>query len=582
MRRGRNGGFCLPLLISLPDRPVFLRGKRSRHKFGVFNIMTSIGPYSYEQYLQVIESFHGYPAPGLILGGFMVDLALKHVPKDILLDAISETPLCLPDAIQLLTPCTVGNGWLKIINLGRYALSLYEKYGGEGVRVYVDVAKLENWSEIKSWMFKLKPKAEQDSGLLLAQLKEAGGSICGLKHVRIKPQFMGKTKRGKIATCVLCGESYPFRDGVVCKGCQGEAPYDIGNSTKTSMLPDPPLRAVAADKAVGKHVFHDMTVIAPGESKGPAFVKGQSIQVGDLCRLQQMGRRTVYVAEENDFSSDWVHENEAALAFAKAMSGDGVSFDEPPREGRITLKAARDGLFLVDANLLERFNLIPGVMCASRRNYSVVTEGCQLAATRPIPLLIPREHFNSALNVLGDGPLFRIVPMKQARVGILVTGTEVFQGVIEDRFAPIITSKVEQYRCTVVGSTIVPDNREAIAQGLKELINLGADLIVTTAGLSVDPDDVTRQGLMDAGVTDVLYGAPIIPGAMTLLARLGNVSIMGVPACALYFKITGFELLLPWILAGLNITRRELAKLGHGAFCLGCKACTFPKCPFGG
>lgn len=545
--------------------------------------MTTIGPYSFEQYLQVIESFHGYPAPGLILGGFMVDLALKHVPEGVLLDAISETPSCLPDAIQLLTPCTIGNGWLKIINLGRYALSLYEKFEGEGVRVYVDPRKLDQWSEIKTWLFKLKPKAEQDSELLFAQIKEAGSSICELQRIRVQTRYRGKTKRGKITACVLCGEPYPTADGAVCRGCQGEAPYELEESPETTTtIPDPPLMAIAANQALGKRVFHDMTMIVPGESKGAVFVKGQSLQVGDLCRLQQMGRRSVYVQEENDLSSDWVHENEAALAFARAMSGDGVAIEEPPREGKITLKAARDGLFLVDADLLERFNLISGVMCASRKTCSVVTEGRQLAATRAIPLLLPRGDFNKALAVLDDGPLFRIVPMRQARVGILVTGSEVFQGIIEDRFAPIITSKVEQYRCTVAGSIIVPDEREAVARGVNELLDTGADLIVTTAGLSVDPDDVTRQGLMDAGATDMLYGAPIIPGAMTLIARRGDIPIMGVPACALYFKVTGFDLLLPRVLAGLTITRRDLARLGHGSFCLGCKSCTFPKCPFGG
>jgi formylmethanofuran dehydrogenase subunit E len=167
-------------------------------------------------------------------------------------------------------------------------------------------------------------------------------------------------------------------------------------------------------------------------------------------------------------------------------------------------------------------------------------------------------------------------------VGILVTGSEVFQGLIEDQFVPIITAKVERHGCSVVGSLIVPDDRRAIVDGIANLVESGADLVVTTAGLSVDPDDVTRQGLIDAGATDLLHGAPIIPGAMLLLANIGDVQVIGVPACALYFKTTAFDLLLPRLLAGLQTTRRDLAKLGHGAFCLACKTCTFPKCPFGG
>ncbi len=543
--------------------------------------MSRIGNYSLDEYLQVIESFHGYPAPGLVLGGFMVDLAMKQMPEGILLDAISETPACLPDAIQLLTPCTVGNGWLKIINLGRYALSLYEKYEGEGVRVYLDVTKLDQWQEIRSWFLKLKEKAEQDKDLLLAQMKEAGASICGFQRVRIHPRFRGKTKRGGISTCVLCGEPYPLRDGAICRACQGEAPYMTEESAESPSDGIPPLKAISPEQAIGKQLLHDMTMIVPGESKGPVFSKGQRIAVGDLCRLQQMGRQTVYVHEENEIPSDWVHENEAALAFARAMAGEGIAFDEHPREGRITFRAGRAGLFVVHEEPLERFNMLTGVVCASRKTFTVVTEGRQLAATRAIPLLLPRRDFIKASAVLTDGPLFRVLPLREALVGILVTGSEVFQGIIEDKFAPIITSKVERYRCNVLESIIVPDDRQAICKGVHQLMEKGADLLITTAGLSVDPDDVTRQGLLDAGATDMLYGAPVIPGAMTLLARIGNVRIMGVPACALYFKTTSFDLLLPRILAGLAIRRQDLAKLGHGAFCLACKACTFPKCPFG-
>lgn len=172
--------------------------------------------------------------------------------------------------------------------------------------------------------------------------------------------------------------------------------------------------------------------------------------------------------------------------------------------------------------------------------------------------------------------------MRKARVGILVTGSEVFQGLVEDRFIPIIGAKVKDFGCRVAKAVIVPDDRNAIRDGVEELIQCGTDLLITTAGLSVDPDDVTRRGLTDAGATDILYGMPVLPGTMALLARIGSVQVLGVPACALYFKTTSFDLLFPRLLAGLEITRRDLAKLGHGSFCLECKACTFPKCPFGG
>ncbi len=539
-----------------------------------------IGRFTYDEFVSAVEAFHGYRAPGLIMGGFMVDLALSRMPEGILFEAVSETRNCLPDAIQLLTPCTTGNGWMKVLNLGRYALSLYDKHTGEGVRIFIDAAKVRAWSEIEAWFFKLKGKNEQDEELLLSQIKEAGRDIYGVEPIRIQPQFLTKYHKAGVTVCSLCGEPYPLEDGAICRGCQGEAPYISPGVDQTPEGPQ--MHAVPVREAVGKTALHDMTMIVPGKSKGAAFVRGQELSAGDLCQLQRMGRQRVYVEELNSTGSDWVHENEAALAFAEAMSGEGVRFIGPPREGKINFLADRTGLFIVNDECLEEFNMIPGVMCASRRSYTPVIGGRGVAGTRAIPLYLPRASFLKAMTVLRYGPIFQVLPMRKARVGILVTGSEVFQGLIEDRFIPIIGAKAEAMNCKVVKSVIVPDDRKAISDGVRELLRAGTDLLVTTAGLSVDPDDVTRQGLSDAGATDMLYGAPVLPGAMTLLARIGTVQVMGVPACALYFKTTSFDLLFPRLLAGLEVSRRDLAKLGHGSFCLECKACTYPKCPFGG
>jgi formylmethanofuran dehydrogenase subunit E len=211
----------------------------------------------------------------------------------------------------------------------------------------------------------------------------------------------------------------------------------------------------------------------------------------------------------------------------------------------------------------------------------MVDKGFKLAGTRAIPLFLHREDFLKAMGILADGPLFQVLALRRARVGILVTGTEVFNGLVEDKFIPIISNKAQKYGCKVVKGLILPDDRQAISRGVRELLDAGADLLITTAGLSVDPDDVTRQALADAGAKDMLYGTPILPGAMTLLTHIDGVQVIGVPACALYFKTTSLDLLLPRLLAGLDITRRDLARLGHGSFCLACKTCTFPKCPFG-
>jgi formylmethanofuran dehydrogenase subunit E len=185
-----------------------------------------VGPYTRDEFLNRVRSFHGSEAPGVIVGGIMVGIAMEQIPKGVLFDSICETSSCLPDAIQLLTPCSIGNGWLKIINMGRFALSLYDKHKGNGVRISVDLGKLQSWDEIKAWLLKLKTKNEQDRERLQEQIWSAGRDIYTLDSIQVKARYLIKQSKGSIGVCSVCGEAYPVKDGAVCLGCQGEAPYE--------------------------------------------------------------------------------------------------------------------------------------------------------------------------------------------------------------------------------------------------------------------------------------------------------------------------------------------------------------------
>ncbi len=542
----------------------------------------NIGEYTFEEFKEMARKFHGYPAPGLLIGGYMVAEAKSRLPEGTLFEAMVESAKCLPDAVQLLTLCSVGNNWMKVLNLGRYAVSLYDKYTGEGFRVAVDTTKLDAWPEIRDWFLKLRPKREQDTERLFQEIEAAGIGICSVAPIVMDPKYLAHAHMGAVHVCPACGEPYPGKDGAICRGCQGEAPYLRQGPAEGQEIArrGPELRAVAVEEAVGGKALHDMTQIIPGQTKDAAFSAGQELSVGDVCRLQQMGRFHVYVEGEHP-GDEWVHENDAVEAFAKKIAGPGVVYTLPAKEGKINFRAEHDGVLSIDREALTRFNMAPDVMCATRQGDMIVEAGKDLAGSRAIPLYISRDNYSRALAALGDGPLLRVLPLRKAKVGIMVTGTEVFQGIIEDKFAGIVTNKVERLGCTVVGSTVAPDDRAAIADGVRALLGAGADLIVTTAGMSVDPDDVTRPALADCGMTDALYGMPVLPGTMSLIGRIGDVQVLGVPACALFFKTTGFDLLLPRLLAGMRITRADLARLGEGGFCLQCKSCTFPKCPFG-
>ncbi len=198
--------------------------------------MGSIQGYSFEEYAEIVRKFHGAAAPGVIIGGYMVDLAVRNLPEGILYNAVSETKSCLPDAIQLLTPCTIGNGCLKIVNLERYALVLHKKKDNKGIRVFLDAEKILFWPEIYAWYFKLKSKQEQDSKKLLQQIQEAGDTILGSHMVNVDPKFAQKQHKGTIAICPECCEAYPAKSGEICLGCQGKAPYEYVSKEHTAKV----------------------------------------------------------------------------------------------------------------------------------------------------------------------------------------------------------------------------------------------------------------------------------------------------------------------------------------------------------
>ncbi len=569
----------------------------------------NIGPYTYKEFKQLAENFHGYAAPGLLIGGYMVEKAKSLLPEGTLFEAVVETAKCLPDAVQLLTLCSTGNMRVKIENLGRYALSLGDKYTGEGVRVSIDCEAMKNYPEIYSWFFKTKAKKDQDTKLLEEEIERAGDSILKYEYVTVKKSFLGHKHMDAIGICPLCSEAYPINDGPICRGCQGEAPYivirkkdkencnqkisspsseTVKNAKESNELPAG-IKIVPLEEAVDKVVVHDMTRIEPNSFKGPEFKAGQRISVGDVCRLQQMGRFHVAIQDDDAQleDSNVIHENIVAENFARRMSGKHISYDLPPKEGKIDLKADVSGVLTVDYKRLEQFNMVPDVMAASRQNGILVKEGSKIAGTRAIPLFLEKKYYNKALEILSDKALFSINPLRESNVGLLVTGTEVFQGIIEDKFIPIITAKVTALNSKVIASRIAPDDKEMMSRAILELREAGADLLITTGGLSVDPDDVTQSVLLENGLTNVLYGMPVLPGAMSLIGYIPEkgdlkaMQVIGVPACALFAKTTFFDLILPRVLANCEITRADLARMGEGGFCMACHTCTWPKCFFG-
>jgi molybdopterin biosynthesis enzyme len=267
---------------------------------------------------------------------------------------------------------------------------------------------------------------------------------------------------------------------------------------------------------------------------------------------------------------------------AKAFCGAGVGFQGEPKEGKLNLIAQRDGLLKVAVDALTDINMLGEIMCASRHSNTLVKAGDTVAGTRAIPLTIEKAVVDEAVRIAeSHGGLFEVKALRRARTGLVITGNEVFTRLIEDRFEEVLRKKIDQIGSTVIGVAFAPDNPSIIASEIQRLISKGADLILTTGGMSVDPDDVTRDGIRKAGGSAEFYGAPVLPGAMFMTADIHGVTILGIPACGLYHQTTILDLILPRILAGERLNRKDIAQMGHGGLCLNCSECRFPHCPFG-
>ncbi|NPV30082.1 MAG: molybdopterin-binding protein [Firmicutes bacterium] len=337
------------------------------------------------------------------------------------------------------------------------------------------------------------------------------------------------------------------------------------------------MKTVRVEDAVGMVLCHDITKIVPGEFKGRAFKKGHIISSEDIPVLLSLGKDHIYVWEMEEGK---VHENEAGIRLAQAVKGPGVSLTEPS-EGKVQLVADYDGMCSINEELLLQVNMIDDLVVATRSNNRPVKKGDVVAGVRVIPLVIEDEKLKQAEEIAGSRNVISVLPFRRYQVGVVITGNEVYHRRIEDRFSPVIRKKVEDYGSKVIDQIIVPDDIDRIAAAIRNLIARGANLIVTSGGMSVDPDDVTPSGIRKTGAEIISYGAPVLPGAMILVAYLGDIPVLGLPGCVMYHKTTIFDLLLPIVMSGQKINRSLMARLGLGGLCLHCDVCRYPACSFG-
>lgn len=338
------------------------------------------------------------------------------------------------------------------------------------------------------------------------------------------------------------------------------------------------MKQIRIEDSVGCILSHDVTKIVPGEFKGRLFKKGHVIREEDIPKLLDIGKEHIYVWEPK---KGQLHENDAAIRIKDLVLGQGCYISEEIKEGKIDFFANTQGIVKINKDLLLKLNLLGEIIVSTIHNNTPVKKGEKIGATKVIPLIIDEKKILEAEKIIKE-KIISVEEIKPKKAVLITTGNEVYKGRIKDAFLPVMKEKLEYYGSEIVKQIILPDNKEMITENiLKAIEEDKVDMIICTGGMSVDPDDVTPSAIKDCNGEIVTYGAPVLPGAMFLLAYYKNIPILGVPSCAMYSKRTIFDLVLPRILADEKLSFEDIARFGNGGMCLNCEICSFPHCSFG-
>lgn len=336
------------------------------------------------------------------------------------------------------------------------------------------------------------------------------------------------------------------------------------------------MKKVSIEDAIGMELCHDITEMEDG-FKGAAFKRGHIIREEDIPHLLDIGKRTIFVWESN---AGEIHEEDCALRMAAMAPVPQAHYTEPS-EGKVLLFADQRGLFRVNRHLLNQLNSIGDITISTLPDHYPVEVGARLASMRIVPLVTQEAQIIEAERLCSQENLLELHPYQHKKIGVIITGSEVYSGRIKDKFEPVVRAKMKQYPSEIIGVSICDDNLDMIIDAARTHLKNGADFLIFTGGMSVDPDDLTPTAIRQLGAEIVTHGVPSQPGNMTLVAYLDDIPVLGVPGAAISLPTTIFDVLLPQIFAGDKITKEELIGLGDGGLCQMCKTCHWPNCTFG-
>ena len=339
------------------------------------------------------------------------------------------------------------------------------------------------------------------------------------------------------------------------------------------------MKKIRVEDAVGQALCHDITGVFPDGSKGAMFKRDYVVRSEDIPRLMDIGKNHVFIWEPE---ADEVHEDDAAFAAAAAVCGDGVNYDKVSSEGKIQMYSARQGLFRLNRGALRKINSIGDYTIACLPDLTDVSDGAKLGGIRIVPLVTKRENVEAMKRISHEGsPVFTVLPYKALKCGVVITGSEVFYGRIKDKFEPIMRKKLGRFDAEFLGAEKCPDDLDIIIGAIRDFRAKGAELILLTGGMSVDPDDLTPTAIRSCGARVVTQGVPMQPGNMLTIAYIEGTVLIGVPGASMHAPATSLDMFLPRVFAGIEITPDDIPGLGEGGFCSACDPCVFPLCYFG-
>lgn len=341
------------------------------------------------------------------------------------------------------------------------------------------------------------------------------------------------------------------------------------------------MKKMRTEDSVGRILCHDITEMRDG-FKGASFKRGHVIEEKDISKLLDLGKKHIFIWEEN---AGEIHEEDAAIRLRTMAPVEGAHYTDPS-EGKVLLIADQDGMFRVNKELLQKVNSIGDITIATLPDHYPAKAGARLASMRIVPLVTKEQQIIDAEELckkeLCKGKkLLDLRSYQQKKAGVIITGSEIYNGRIKDKFEPVVRGKLKNYPCEILGVSICDDDLKMMCGAAKTFLDQGADLLIFSGGMSVDPDDLTPTAIRTLGADIVTHGVPSQPGNMTLIAYLGEVAILGVPGAAISLPTTIFDVVLPQIFAGDKFTKKELIGLGEGGLCQLCSVCHFPNCTFG-